>query len=203
MNILSGIDTEYSGMVRIAESSISEMSKNELALFRRQRMGFVFQDYNLLDSLTLRENVMLPMVLDQREVEEINAKTDETLLLFDIDEVKDKYPYTVSGGQQQRAAISRAIINDPDVIFADEPTGNLDSKSSSTVMKCFSKLNSQQGATIVMVTHDPFAASFCNRVVFIKDGTAGLEIAREGARKAFFDTILETLAVMGGGEDDL
>lgn len=203
LNILSGIDTEYSGMVRIAESSISEMSKNELALFRRQRMGFVFQDYNLLDSLTLRENVMLPMVLDQREVEEINAKTDETLLLFDIDEVKDKYPYTVSGGQQQRAAISRAIINDPDVIFADEPTGNLDSKSSSTVMKCFSKLNSQQGATIVMVTHDPFAASFCNRVVFIKDGTAGLEIAREGARKAFFDTILETLAVMGGGEDDL
>lgn len=150
LNILSGIDTEYSGMVRIAENSISEMSKNELALFRRQRMGFVFQDYNLLDSLTLRENVMLPMVLDQREVEEINAKTDETLLLFDIDEVKDKYPYTVSGGQQQRAAISRAIINDPDVIFADEPTGNLDSKSSSTVMKCFSKLNSQQGATIVM-----------------------------------------------------
>ncbi|ULO09211.1 ABC transporter ATP-binding protein [Paenibacillus sp. 19GGS1-52] len=203
LNILSGIDTEYSGVVRIAETSISEMTKNELALFRRQRMGFVFQDYNLLDSLTLRENVMLPMVLDEREVDEINAKTDETLLLFDIDEVKDKYPYTVSGGQQQRAAISRAIINDPDVIFADEPTGNLDSKSSSTVMKCFSQLNSQQGATIVMVTHDPFAASFCSRVVFIKDGTVGMEIAREGARKDFFDTILETLAVMGGGEDDL
>ncbi|MRN53483.1 ABC transporter ATP-binding protein [Paenibacillus monticola] len=202
LNILSGIDTEYSGMVRIAETIISEMTKNELALFRRQRMGFVFQDYNLLDSLTLRENVMLPMVLDEQEVEDINAKTDATLLLFDIDEVKDKYPYTVSGGQQQRTAISRAIINDPDVIFADEPTGNLDSKSASTVMKCFSKLNSEQAATIVMVTHDPFAASFCSRVVFIKDGTVGMEIAREGTRKAFFDTILETLAVMGGGEDD-
>lgn len=203
LNILSGIDTEYSGMVRIADSSISEMSKNELALFRRQRMGFVFQDYNLLDSLTLRENIMLPMVLDEQEVEDINVKTDETLSLFDLGEVKDKYPYTVSGGQQQRAAISRAIINDPDVIFADEPTGNLDSKSSSTVMKSFAKLNSLKGATIVMVTHDPFAASYCNRVLFIKDGKALLEIAKEGERRVFFDKILENLAFIGGGEDDL
>ena len=203
LNILSGIDTEYSGTVRIAETSISEMSKNELALFRRQRMGFVFQDYNLLDSLTLRENIMLPMVLDEQEVDDINSKTDETLSLFDLDEVKDKYPYTVSGGQQQRAAISRAIINNPDVIFADEPTGNLDSKSSSNVMKCFAKMNSLQGATIVMVTHDPFAASYCNRVLFIKDGEVGLEMTREGQRKAFFDKILENLALLGGGEDDL
>lgn len=203
LNILSGIDAEYSGIVRISECSISEMTKDELALFRRQRMGFVFQDYNLLDSLTLRENVMLPMVLDEQEVELINAKTDETLSLFDLDEAKNKYPYNVSGGQQQRAAICRAIINDPDVVFADEPTGNLDSKSSSTVMKCFSRLNSLKGATIVMVTHDPFAASFCKRVVFIKDGEIGFEIIREGERKAFFDTILESLAFIGGGEDDL
>lgn len=105
LNILSGIDAEYSGIVRISESSISEMTKDELALFRRQHMGFVFQDYNLLDSLTLRENVMLPMLLDEQEVALINAKTDETLSLFDLDEAKNKYPYNVSGGQQQRAAI--------------------------------------------------------------------------------------------------
>ncbi|MEK3769329.1 ABC transporter ATP-binding protein [Paenibacillus sp. FSL R5-0887] len=204
LNILSGIDTEYSGVVRIADTSISEMSKNELAIFRRQRMGFVFQDYNLLDSLTLRENIMVPMVLDDQEAVDINAKTDETLSLFDLDEVKDKYPYMVSGGQQQRAAISRAIINHPDVIFADEPTGNLDSKTSSTVMKTFAKLNTLKGATIVMVTHDPFAASYCNRVLFIKDGKALLEIARENKeRRAFLDLILENLAFIGGGEDDL
>lgn len=204
LNILSGIDTEYSGVVRIAETSISEMSKNELALFRRQRMGFVFQDYNLLDSLTLRENIMVPMVLDDQEVDDINTKTDETLQLFGLVEVKDKYPYMVSGGQQQRAAISRAIINDPEVIFADEPTGNLDSKSSSTVMKTFAKLNALKGATIVLVTHDPFAASYCNRVLFIKDGEALLEITRGNKeRRVFFDRILESLAFIGGGEDDL
>lgn len=111
LNILSGIDTEYSGVVRIAETSISEMSKNELALFRRQRMGFVFQDYNLLDSLTLRENIMVPMVLDDQEVEDINAKTDETLSLFDLDEVKDKYPYMVSGGNSSgRRSAGRLLI---------------------------------------------------------------------------------------------
>lgn len=111
LNILSGIDTEYSGVVRIAETSINEMSKNELALFRRQRMGFVFQDYNLLDSLTLRENIMVPMVLDDQEVEDINAKTDETLSLFDLDEVKDKYPYMVSGGNSSvRRSAGRLLI---------------------------------------------------------------------------------------------
>ncbi|ASA23019.1 ABC transporter ATP-binding protein [Paenibacillus donghaensis] len=203
LNILSGIDRKYQGDVRISEVSLRKMSGNELALFRRQRMGFVFQDYNLLDSLTLRENVMLPMVLDQREAEEINTRTDAALKLLEIGEVGDKYPYTVSGGQQQRAAISRAVIHEPDVLFADEPTGNLDSKASSTVMKCFARLNEAQGATIVMVTHDPFAASYCSRVIFIKDGEVNLEIKRDGKRTAFLDTILENLAVMGGEADDL
>lgn len=204
LNILSGIDTDYSGVVRIAETNINEMSKYELALFRRQKMGFVFQDYNLLDSLTLRENIMVPMVLDEQEVEDINAKTDEVISLFDLLDVKDKYPYMVSGGQQQRAAISRAMINNPEVFFADEPTGNLDSKSASTVMRIFAKLNVQQKSTIVMVTHDPFAASYCNRVLFIKDGRVLLEISKEQKeRKAFFDMILDNLAFIGGGEDDI
>jgi len=200
LNILSGIDLQYSGTVEISGSAIHEMTPDELALFRRQRMGFVFQDYNLLDSLTLRENVMLPMVLDRKNVEEMNLKAAEVMSLFEIEQIQDKFPYTVSGGQQQRTAISRAIINEPDVIFADEPTGNLDSRSAGTVMKCFSRLNTRQGATILMVTHDPFAASFCSRVVFIKDGEAGTELVRNGDRKAFFDTILESLA-LGGGED--
>lgn len=204
LNILSGIDTEYSGTVQLKGSKLSGMSKDQLALLRRQRMGFVFQDYNLLDSLTLRENIMLPLILEEQEEEELEVKTAEILTLFELEAVQDKYPYTVSGGQQQRAAIGRAIINAPEIVFADEPTGNLDSKSSGNVMTTLSRLNREQQVTIVLVTHDPFAASYCSRVVFIKDGEIGLEINRapEIPRKSFFDTILENLAFIGGGEDD-
>jgi len=203
LNILSGIDNVYTGNVQISGISINDMSKDELALFRRQRLGFVFQEFNLLDSLTLRENVMLPLVLDNKDVHEMVKKTNEVMSMFDISDIMDKYPYTVSGGQQQRTAISRAIINDPHIVFADEPTGNLDSKSSKAVMTCFKKLNSLNKSTILIVTHDPFAASYCNRVVFIKDGLVSMEIKKEGDRKEFFDYILDSLAIIGGEQDDI
>lgn len=203
LNILSGIDKLTSGDIEISGQSIDVMTKYELALFRRQHLGFVFQEFNLLDSLTLKENVMLPMILDDKEPEDIQSKTNEVMEMFNIADIMEKYPYTVSGGQQQRAAISRAIINNPDIIFADEPTGNLDSKSSKNVMNCFEKLNTINKNTILIVTHDSFAASFCNRVIFIKDGLVNMEIRKEGSRKEFFDNILGCLAVIGGDKDDV
>jgi putative ABC transport system ATP-binding protein len=203
LNVLSGIDRAYEGKIRISGTSIHEMSGDELALFRRRRLGFVFQEFNLLDSLTLRENIMLPMTLDNRNVVEMSEKTDKVMSMLDIYDIMDKYPYTVSGGQQQRTAICRAVINDPDIVFADEPTGNLDSKSSKAVMKCFERLNTLNHSTILTVTHDAFAASYCSRVIFIKDGLVHMEITKKGDRKEFFDHILESLAMIGGEKDDL
>lgn len=191
LNILSGIDTATSGDIEISDESINQMSKNELSLFRRQHLGFVFQEFNLLDSLTLKENVMLPMILDHKDLAEMETKTHEIMSMFEIDDIMDKYPFAISGGQQQRTSISRAIINDPDIIFADEPTGNLDSKSSKAVMKCFERLNHDNKSTILVVTHDPFAASYCNKVVFIKDGLIDREITKKGDNRAFSKLILD------------
>jgi putative ABC transport system ATP-binding protein len=203
LNVLSGIDKVTSGNIEISNESISSMPKNELALFRRRRVGFVFQDFNLLDSLTLKENIMLPMILDNKSDVDIEDKIYKVMSLFNISDIMNKYPYTVSGGQQQRVAISRAIINDPDIIFADEPTGNLDSKSAKIVMKCFQKLNLINESTILIVTHDAFAASYCNRVIFIKDGVINMEITKKGTENDFLDNILEHLAIIGGEKDDL
>jgi putative ABC transport system ATP-binding protein len=198
LNLLSGIDKSTSGIINISGNEVNNMDKNELALFRRQHLGFVFQEFKLLDSLTLGENVMLPMILDKKDATEIENRVTEVMSLFEINDIKDKYPYEVSGGQQQRAAISRAIINDPDIVFADEPTGNLDSKSSKIVMECFAKLNMNQNCTILTVTHDAFSASYCKKIVFIKDGLINMEITKTGSRKEFLNKILECLAILGG-----
>jgi len=203
LNILSGIDKVTTGDIEISGQNINVLTKNELALFRRQHLGFVFQEFNLLDSLTLKENVMLPMILDNKKTQDIQSRANEVMSMFNIADIMDKYPYTVSGGQQQRTAISRAIINNPDMIFADEPTGNLDSKSSKNVMSCFETLNTKNKDTILIVTHDSFAASYCNRVIFIKDGLVNMEIRKEGTRKDFFEKILSCLSVIGGDKDDL
>lgn len=204
INILSGISKANTGSIYISGKNIMEFDKYEMALFRRQKLGFVFQEFNLMDSLTLRENVMLPMILDKRkEVVEIKRKAKEIMTLFDIDDIGEKYPYNVSGGQQQRAAVSRALVNDPVIIFADEPTGNLDSKSSKAVMRSFEKMNSQRKSTILMVTHDVFAASFCKRIIFIKDGAVNMEIVNKGDRKEFFQRILDCLAIIGGERNDI
>ena len=146
---------------------------------------------------------MLPMILDNKKTQDIQSRANEVMSMFNIEDIMDKYPYTVSGGQQQRTAISRAIINNPDMIFADEPTGNLDSKSSKNVMSCFETLNTKNKDTILIVTHDSFAASYCNRVIFIKDGLVNVEIRKEGTRKDFFEKILSCLSVIGGDNDDL
>lgn len=203
LNILSGIDSPTAGTVTLEDKDIYTMSNEELALFRRRRMGFVFQEFNLLDSLTLKENIILPLVLDKKENSEMEVLADKVIKDFGIEEASEKYPYAVSGGQQQRAAVARAIINNPAIVFADEPTGNLDSKSSKAVMNSFEKMNEDNGVTILMVTHDPFAASFCRRIIFIKDGAINMEIVKKGDRKDFFDNILDCLAVLGGEKSDL
>jgi len=198
LNLLSTIDTPTSGSVRIGGQDPAGMDAEQLALFRRRRLGFVFQDFNLLDTLTLRENVLLPLVLDRVPVDDMNARLARVAGTLGIAPVLDRMPYEVSGGQQQRAAIARAIVHDPAVVLADELTGNLDSKSANDVMQALRALNEEQGVTVVMVTHDPFAASFCRRVVFIRDGRAFTELRRGGSRQAFFQQLLDTLSAMGG-----
>ena len=203
LNILSGINKPTSGFVEIVGKNINMMTEDELALFRRQNLGFVFQEFNLLDSLSLKENIMLPLILDKKSNEYMNKKADEIMNIFEIDGISEKYPYEVSGGQQQRAAVSRAVVSQPVIVFADEPTGNLDSKSSRSVMKLFSKMNKELKSTILMVTHDAFAASFCKRIIFIKDGNINMEIRSNGDRKEFFDKILNCLAGLGGEDNDI
>ncbi|WP_027627147.1 ABC transporter ATP-binding protein [Ruminiclostridium cellobioparum] len=201
LNMLSGIDVPTGGNVVIEKQDLFSMKAEELALFRRRRMGFVFQEFNLLDSLTLRENIMLPLILDKKPMSQIEEKINRYLQLFDIEKAADKHPYNVSGGQQQRAAVARALVNNPAVIFADEPTGNIDSKSAKAVMGCLEKINENEKATILMVTHDPFAASYCKRIIFIRDGQICFEQLRDGSRSQFFEKIIDSLAVLEGEAD--
>lgn len=202
LNILSGLDIATSGTVMIDNKVMSSMDKDELALFRRQHLGFVFQEFNLLDSLTLKENVMLPMILEKKSSEHMIKKAYEIMSTFGIETIANKYPYNVSGGQQQRAAVSRALVNDPGIIFADEPTGNLDSASSKVIMESFEKINKEMQTTIVVVTHDVFSASYSNKVIFIKDGMLHSQLIKKGSRKEFIKQIMDFLAVLGGGKDD-
>lgn len=203
LNTIGGIEKPTSGFIRIADKRIDTMNQEELAHFRRRQLGFVFQEFNLLDSLTLKENVMLPMILDKKPPAEIHCKVEEIMDRFGIYEICDKYPCHVSGGEQQRVAVSRALANDPSIVLADEPTGNLDSKSSKTIMECFQRMNEEMQKTILVVTHDVFAASYCNRVVFIKDGVIHSELVKKGDRKRFLERIMDSLAVLGGDSVDL
>lgn len=203
LNLISGIDRCTSGSVEIKNNNIGTMSKNEIALFRRREMGYIFQDFNLLDSLTLKENIMLPMILDKKSVDEMEKKSKELMKVFEIYDIGNKYPCNISGGQKQRVAICRALINNPSIIFADEPTGNLDSKSAKNTMECFEKMNKEFDSTILVVTHDVFAASFSNRVIFIKDGEIHSEIIKKGTRKEFLDSIFNSLAILGGDRYDV
>lgn len=198
LNLLAGIDRPTSGLVRIDGTDPATLSRRDLALFRRRRIGFVFQDFNLLDNLTLGENILLPLVLDRTPPDEMEARLSELARHLNISDILDKRPYEVSGGQQQRAAIARALIHEPAVVLADEPTGNLDSKSAYDVMVALRDMNENRGATVLMVTHDPFAASFAGRVVFVKDGRLFSEIRRGDSRQLFFQRILDALGVLGG-----
>ena len=198
LNILSGIDKPTSGQVRIHSKDIVGLSKNDMAIFRRKNLGLIFQDYNLIEGFTLAENIQLPLLLQKIPIEEINIRVQQLMKIFNIYEIKNKYPYYVSGGQQQRTAACRALVTNPAVLLADEPTGNLDSKASRKFMKYLELINVDRSATILMATHDSFAASFCKRITFIKDGRIYSEIQRKEGQREFFDRILDSLAVLGG-----
>ncbi len=202
LNILSTIDKPSSGNVLINGKDPHKLSQDELAVFRRRKLGFIFQDFNLLDTLSLKENIILPLVLENKSRTEIQTKLTDISRTLGIEEILNKRTYEVSGGQQQRAAAARAIINKPDIILADEPTGNLDSKASFDLMSSLKEINQEKDATIVLVTHDAFAASFCERIVMIKDGKYFLELNKEGTRQEFFDDILDGLALLGGGYNE-
>ncbi|WP_043931046.1 ABC transporter ATP-binding protein [Bacillus sp. EB01] len=203
LNVLSGIDQPASGEVVISGKEIGEMKGDDLALFRRKKLGYVFQDFNLLDSLTVKENILLPMVLEKKNAAEMEEKLGELAKLFEIEPILSKYPYTISGGQQQRTAVSRALVNEPAILFADEPTGNLDSKSSAVIMELFEKIVTELSTTVLLVTHDVFAASYCQKVVFIKDGLIYSTIVKKGSRKEFLNQIMDNLAVLGGKTHDI
>ncbi|ASK61048.1 bacitracin ABC transporter ATP-binding protein [Virgibacillus phasianinus] len=203
LNLLSTIDTPTAGKISINNEKVTSMSNNKLAKFRRKEMGFVFQDYNLLDTLTIGENIVLPLTLLGKKVTVMEKQLVTVAKQLGIDAIIHKRTYEVSGGQLQRAAIARAIIHNPTVIFADEPTGNLDSKASLQVMESLRDLHELHQTTTVMVTHDPFAASFCERIIFIKDGKLFNEIHRGENRQAFFQDILNVQSLLGGNTDDL
>ncbi|BCZ48262.1 ABC transporter ATP-binding protein [Clostridium gelidum] len=203
LNVISTIDTPSDGTVKIGGKSIINLDEDELSNFRRRKLGFIFQDYNLLDTLTLKENIILPLSLAKVSVTLIEEKVKKISTILGIEDILNKYPYEVSGGQKQRAAAARAIITEPELILADEPTGALDSKSSTELLGSLSDLNKQNEATIVMVTHDAFAASYCSRIIFIKDGLLDCEIERNGSRKEFFTEILKILSVVGGDSNDI
>lgn len=198
LNLLSGIDKPSTGEIEILGKSIDKMTEDEMALFRRAHIGFIFQDFNLLESLTLQENIMLPMVLDKQPLNVMSNQSEALMNFFQIDDIMNKYPNQVSGGQKQRAAACRALMNQPSIVFADEPTGNLDSKSSNQVMHTLTQMNEEKDSTILMVTHDPFAASFCKRIVFIKDGKVEMDLIRKESRRKFFERILDCEAILGG-----
>ena len=202
LNVLATIDAPTSGTVWVDGLDTSQLKGEELALFRRKRLGFVFQDYNLLDSLSIEENIALPLVLDRRPLSAIKRRVEDVAAWLGIEGLLHRFPYEVSGGQQQRAAIARAIVHEPALVFADEPTGNLDSRSARAVMDAFTLINARAGATILMVTHDPFAASFCQTVFFIRDGRLYTAIHRGDGRQAFFQQILDVLSQMGGAFDE-
>lgn len=204
LNILSTIDTPTSGDIIIDGKEIMMMDDEQLSDFRRDRLGFIFQDYNLLDTLTVKENILLPLALAKVPEKEIEKRVENIADSFGIREILNKYPYHISGGQKQRVAASRAIVANPSLILADEPTGALDSKSATNLLESLSNLNKKNSATILMVTHDAYAASFCKRVLFIHDGKLYKELHKaEKTRKTFFQDVLDALASLGGGHHDV
>lgn len=199
LNLLSTIDQVTAGHIFYGETDITELAEDKLSEFRKEKLGFVFQEYNLLDTLTLEENIMLVMTLQRKKKKEIQKRCSELVKLLGISSVKDKYPYQVSGGQKQRCACARALANDPTLLLADEPTGALDSQSAQTLLETFEKMNQKMGTTIFMVTHDAFSASYCSRILFLKDGQIFHELVRENKeRRTFLNEILDVLSLTGG-----
>ncbi|WP_194189880.1 ABC transporter ATP-binding protein [Clostridium chrysemydis] len=197
LNVISTIDRPSSGEVYIDGSNINKISDKKLAAFRRDKLGFIFQSFNLLDTLTVEENIALPLTISKNiNKSEIKQRAANISNRLGIREILHKYPYEISGGQKQRTAACRAIIGNPSLILADEPTGALDSKSAENLLDTLNFLNEKEDATIMMVTHDPLAASYSKRVIFIKDGNLAYEIERKGTKEEFLKKILEVIAYM-------
>lgn len=204
LNCISTIDSVSAGHIYLAGSDVTEIKEKELARFRRENLGFIFQDFNLLDTLTLRENITLALTINHTPAREIPTQVEKTAESLNIKDILDKYPYQVSGGQKQRCACARAIITHPKLLLADEPTGALDSHSSQMLLGTLQGINQQLGATILMVTHDAFSASYASRILFLQDGMIFTEILKGGdSRRAFFDKILDVLTMLGGGHTDV
>lgn len=204
LNVISTIDRVTSGHIHIAGQDITALKGAKLNQFRREKLGFIFQDFNLLDTLTAYENIALALQIQGVKAALINQQIQTMAAQLDILEVLDKYPYQMSGGQKQRVASARALITQPELVLADEPTGALDSRNSKYLLECFQTLNQQLKATILMVTHDAFSASYGGRVIFIKDGKLFNELRRgEMSRKAFFNQIIDVVSMLGGDASDL
>jgi len=202
LNLIATIDEPTTGQILIEGDNPYQLNQNDLAKFRRQALGFVFQDYNLLETLTVKENIVLPLTLDGEKVNDMEEKAERIAHKLNILPIMDKRTFEISGGQAQRVSIARAMIHQPKLLLADEPTGNLDSKASKDVMEMLLALNKNEQATTLLVTHDPQAASFCDRIVFIRDGSFYSEIHKGNNQKTFFQKIIDTLSFLGGNDHD-
>ena len=204
LNAIATIDTVTAGQIYIDNQNITKLKSKQLSKFRREKLGFIFQDFNLLDTLTAYENIALALSIIKTPVNKIDSMVKEVAEKLNIVEVLNKYPYQLSGGQKQRVASARAIVTNPSLILADEPTGALDSKSARMLLETFDTLNDELGATILIVTHDAFSASYCKRILFIKDGKIFNEIRKgHDTRKEFFNRIIEVVTLLGGDNSNV
>ena len=203
LNCISTIDRVTAGHIFLEGVDVTKLKGKELNRFRREKLGFIFQDFNLLDTLTAFENIALALSIQKKPAAEIEGAVKKVAEQLDITDVLDKYPWQMSGGEKQRTASARAIVTGPKLVLADEPTGALDSKSSKLLLERFRYLNEEHGATIMMVTHDSFTASYAGRVIFIKDGRIFHELSRgDNSRKQFFDRIIDVVTLLGGDVSD-
>ena len=204
LNCISTIDSVSSGHIYLENKDITKIKEEDIAKFRRENLGFIFQDFNLLDTLTVEENIALILTINKVQQKDIDNKVFELALKLGIEDSLNKYPYQISGGQRQRCAVARAIINNPKLILADEPTGALDSKSARQLLDILKEMNEKLKATILMVTHDPFCASYCNKILFLKDGKIFNKIEKgERTQKEFYNNILDILSLLGGNFRDV
>lgn len=203
LNCISTIDHATAGHICINDRDVTTLNENQLSRFRREELGFIFQNFNLLDTLTGRDNIALALAIKGTDPDQISKRTEQVAEDLEISPILEKYPYEMSGGQQQRIACARAIVTEPSLVLADEPTGALDSKSAGMLLHSLNIMNEKKKATILMVTHDAFTASHCKRIVFIKDGKVFNELMRGTKnRKAFFDEIMQVVSLLGGEKNN-
>ena len=203
LHVLTGVDTPDDGEIVIGGETFSQLTEEEKAFFRRKHMGMIFQDFQLLESLTVKENILLPLILERKEADIQQERFSRIADVLGIKKLADKRITEISGGQKQRVAIGRALINEPDIIFGDEPTGSLDRKTTGDVMRCMKQMNQRSGISFLLVTHDAYTASFCDRVLFLQDGNLAKEVKKENTADNFREDIWKTLCGLGGGKDDL